>query len=202
MKLSLLLRSVPLALTLLAVASLPSAQAASATWNLNPTSNDWNTPTNWTPARVPDGPTDVATFAASNVTTVMPSTFVTLGGIVFEPPLSPAARTQPIADKFQKSERDGGVARTKRQDSFKLRRKSSRTRSESDLADDALTALKEKNLESWLGGRDSNPDNVVQRLGARPHSTIWGCSLRALQSEPAFCEHCAQQDAHGLSHVD
>jgi len=52
---------------------------------------------------------------------------------------------------------------TKRQDSFKLRRKSSRTRSESDLADDALTALKEKNFESWLGGRDSNPDNVVQR---------------------------------------
>src|SRR5262245_11041845 len=25
-----------------------------------------------------------------------------------------------------------------------------------------------------LGGRDSNPDNVVQRLGARPHSAICG----------------------------
>jgi hypothetical protein len=26
-----------------------------------------------------------------------------------------------------------------------------------------LNSLKEKNLESWLGGRDLNPDNVVQR---------------------------------------
>ena len=40
--------------------------ADSATWNLNPTSNDWNTAANWTPATVPNGPADVATFAGSS----------------------------------------------------------------------------------------------------------------------------------------
>jgi hypothetical protein len=48
-----------------------SAHAGSATWNLNPTSNDWNTVENWTPATVPYGVTDVATFAVSNMTNVM-----------------------------------------------------------------------------------------------------------------------------------
>ena len=41
--------------------------AGSATWNLNPISGDWNTATNWTPATVPNGPSDVATFAASSM---------------------------------------------------------------------------------------------------------------------------------------
>ena len=41
------------------------AYAGSATWNLNPTSSDWNTATNWTPATVPNGPTDVATFVTN-----------------------------------------------------------------------------------------------------------------------------------------
>ena len=59
--------------------------AVSARWNADPISGDWNTAENWTPAGVPDGPADVATFGISNVTEVTPSTFVTLGGIVFEP---------------------------------------------------------------------------------------------------------------------
>jgi len=46
------------------------ALAGSATWNLNPTSGDWNTATNWTPATVPNGPDDVATFGVSNTTTI------------------------------------------------------------------------------------------------------------------------------------
>jgi autotransporter-associated beta strand protein len=42
------------------------AQAGSATWNLNPASGDWNTAANWTPATVPNGPDDIATFDMSN----------------------------------------------------------------------------------------------------------------------------------------
>jgi autotransporter-associated beta strand protein len=50
--------------------SLPAAQAGSATWNLDPSSGDWETAGNWSPAVVPNGPTDVATFSASNTTAI------------------------------------------------------------------------------------------------------------------------------------
>ncbi len=43
------------------------ASAGSATWNLNPASSDWNTAANWNPATVPNGLTDVATFATSSL---------------------------------------------------------------------------------------------------------------------------------------
>jgi autotransporter-associated beta strand protein len=46
-------------------------QAGSATWNLNPVNNHWGKAPNWTPATVPYGENDVATFGASNVTDVM-----------------------------------------------------------------------------------------------------------------------------------
>jgi autotransporter-associated beta strand protein len=59
------------------------AMAGSATWNLNPTSNDWNTAANWTPETVPDGPTDIATFDVSNVTDVSVSEYVFLDSMVF-----------------------------------------------------------------------------------------------------------------------
>jgi autotransporter-associated beta strand protein len=55
----------PLCLLLLGV---QSSRAHSATWNLNPSNGDWNRAANWTPATVPDGPSDIATFALSNVT--------------------------------------------------------------------------------------------------------------------------------------
>ena len=43
-----------------ALFGVPSAvYASSATWNLNPTSGEWNTAANWTRAPVPDGPRDV-----------------------------------------------------------------------------------------------------------------------------------------------
>ncbi len=42
------------------------ASAGSATWNLNPPTNMWTNPANWTPATVPNGPTDVATLGPSN----------------------------------------------------------------------------------------------------------------------------------------
>jgi autotransporter-associated beta strand protein len=41
--------------------------AGSATWDLDPSTDDWNTPANWSPATVPDAPSDVATFAISNL---------------------------------------------------------------------------------------------------------------------------------------
>ena len=49
--------------------SSPAARAGNATWNLNPTSNNWNTPANWTPNTVP-GDADIATFNTSNITDI------------------------------------------------------------------------------------------------------------------------------------
>ena len=63
-----------------------SSYAGSATWNLNPTSSDWNTAVNWTPATVPNSLGDIATFDNSNSTTVSISTTDTrVNGIVFNP---------------------------------------------------------------------------------------------------------------------
>ena len=60
--------------------------ADSATWNLHPIGNDWNTSANWTPATVPNGPTDVATFASSSITDVTFSSEMTeVAAIVFDP---------------------------------------------------------------------------------------------------------------------
>ena len=59
----------PYAISLtLALGALNAVYADSATWSLNPTTGDWNTAANWTPATVPNSTTDVATFGASNVT--------------------------------------------------------------------------------------------------------------------------------------
>ena len=67
------------------------AHAGSATWNLNPTTNSWTTAGNWTPATVPNGPTDVATLDATNTPeislaapTSTPLT-LTLDSLVFGP---------------------------------------------------------------------------------------------------------------------
>lgn len=52
------------------VAALATSRADSATWNLDPTNGDWNTADNWSPATVPNGPDDTATFGVSNVTDI------------------------------------------------------------------------------------------------------------------------------------
>ena len=82
---------IPTILSLVLVSFLLSraASAGSATWNLNPGSGDWNTATNWTPATVPNGADDVATFAASNTTDVTVSLQTTVNGITFDPGASP-----------------------------------------------------------------------------------------------------------------
>jgi autotransporter-associated beta strand protein len=61
----------------------PTAQAGSATWNLNPIDNSWDTVDNWTPATVPNGSSDVATFGGSNQRTISFQQNITLDSIVF-----------------------------------------------------------------------------------------------------------------------
>src|SRR5439155_9757175 len=62
------------------------AFAGSATWNLNPISGNWNRAANWTPATVPNGPADVATFDVSNtIDLTFSATSVEVSSIVFNP---------------------------------------------------------------------------------------------------------------------
>jgi fibronectin-binding autotransporter adhesin len=63
--------------------------AGSATWNLNPTSGDWSTATNWTPATVPNGPNDTATFGASSISNLLLSSTAEVDEIVYDPSASP-----------------------------------------------------------------------------------------------------------------
>jgi autotransporter-associated beta strand protein len=72
-------------ITLLSVPFAHVASAGSATWNLNPSSGDWDTAINWTPNTVPNGSSDIATFEVSNTTDVSLSSSVTLSSIVFNP---------------------------------------------------------------------------------------------------------------------
>jgi hypothetical protein len=72
-------------LIILTVALAVDVFAGSATWNLNPASGDWNTATNWTPATVPNGPTDTATFEISSQTSVSNSTDTQVNGMIFDP---------------------------------------------------------------------------------------------------------------------
>jgi autotransporter-associated beta strand protein len=65
--------------------ALPKGYAGSATWNLNPTSSDWNTAANWMPNTVPNGPADTATFAVSNLTGISISAGTEVNTIVFDP---------------------------------------------------------------------------------------------------------------------
>jgi len=70
-------------LLLLTLSVALNAHAASATWNLNPSNGDWNTAGNWTPATVPNGSTDTATFDVSNQTSLTLSANTEVNGIVF-----------------------------------------------------------------------------------------------------------------------
>jgi autotransporter-associated beta strand protein len=70
----------------LSLCTLNTVYAGSATWSTKPASNDWNTAANWMPATVPNGPTDVATFAGSSITSLRFSAVMTeVAAIVFNP---------------------------------------------------------------------------------------------------------------------
>jgi autotransporter-associated beta strand protein len=60
-----------------------TSKGGSATWDQTPASSDWDLATNWTPNTIPDAPTDVATFDASNQTMVTVSKTTHIGEIVF-----------------------------------------------------------------------------------------------------------------------
>ena len=68
----------------LSLTVLNGVYADSATWNLNPVTGEWNTAANWTPATVPNGPSDVATFSVSNETSVSLIRSVVVDSIVFD----------------------------------------------------------------------------------------------------------------------
>jgi hypothetical protein len=72
------------------VLCIQPSQAGSATWDLNSSSGEWNTGTNWTPTTVPNGSVDIATFALSNTTNVSISANTEVNGITFA-----AAATNP-----------------------------------------------------------------------------------------------------------
>src|SRR5262245_42884957 len=58
-------------------------RAGSATWNLTPTNGDWNSAANWTPATVPNSPSDIATFASSTLTDIFASANTEVSSVVF-----------------------------------------------------------------------------------------------------------------------
>jgi autotransporter-associated beta strand protein len=72
-----------IALTLL-LSSASSSFAGSATWLATPATGDWDTAGNWTAGGPPNGPSDTATFAVSNITDVSFSRYTEVNGIVFD----------------------------------------------------------------------------------------------------------------------
>ena len=73
----------------LALGALNAVYADSATWSTNPISNDWNTAANGTPAMVPNGTHDTATFDVSSVTEIFVQATDILKGMKFDPGASP-----------------------------------------------------------------------------------------------------------------
>jgi autotransporter-associated beta strand protein len=67
-----------------ALLAVTSARAQNATWNATPSSGDFNTAANWTPATVPTG---TAFFGASNITSItfQPFTTTSVGALQFNP---------------------------------------------------------------------------------------------------------------------
>ena len=96
------------------MAGICTLQAGSATWNLSPVNNHWSKAANWTPATVPYGENDVASFGTSNISGILlgitPSGDAgnILGGIVFEPGASAYSITMtPVLGQTSYLEFDG-----------------------------------------------------------------------------------------------
>ncbi len=60
------------------------SRASTATWLDNPVNGDWNNPVNWTTGGPPNGPADMASFAASNQTAILLSTNTEVDSVVFD----------------------------------------------------------------------------------------------------------------------
>src|SRR2546423_7271255 len=73
-----------LLLTLLAfMLSLPATYGGSATWKSAPASNNWNSATKWTPATVPNGFADTASFATSSMISLSVTADTEVNSIIF-----------------------------------------------------------------------------------------------------------------------
>jgi autotransporter-associated beta strand protein len=57
--------------------------AGSATWKTQPPGSIWNNASSWTPATIPDGPADTATFATSQRRSISPNAPTEVNSIVF-----------------------------------------------------------------------------------------------------------------------
>src|SRR5690349_23470451 len=57
----------------------------SATWNVNPVDDEWFNSSNWTPATVPNGPSDPATFGVTNMNIISFTTDTEVAGMIFQP---------------------------------------------------------------------------------------------------------------------
>src|SRR6185295_18326624 len=62
-----------------------AVHAQDATWNFAPGSNDYNTPTNWTPTAAPIGPSGTASFGTSGTTSLTFSTGTAVDTFQFNP---------------------------------------------------------------------------------------------------------------------
>jgi autotransporter-associated beta strand protein len=76
--------SLPALISVILILSNLAALGGDATWNLNPVSNDWSNPLNWTPNTVP-GVGDIASFGASDITDIAFSQTVSVDEILFKP---------------------------------------------------------------------------------------------------------------------
>ena len=88
--------------------------AGSATWNIDPASDQWESASNWTPATIPNGPNDTATFGVSNTTNVHTTCVVDteVNGIVFNPGASPFKITVESCASYQVTLTISGVGIT------------------------------------------------------------------------------------------
>jgi len=66
-----------------AILAQSSALAGSATWNLNPATDNWFGVSNWTPATVPNDTHDTATFDVSNVTSIETHRYTNVAEMIF-----------------------------------------------------------------------------------------------------------------------
>ena len=76
--------------------STASSFAGSATWLASPANTDWNSATNWTAGGPPNGSTNTATFATSNIKRPVISQTTEVNGIVFNPGASAFTITSPF----------------------------------------------------------------------------------------------------------
>ncbi len=94
-------------LAALVVSATNGTFADSATWKTSPNSGNWNRAGNWIPQTIPNGPSDMATFAASNTTGVFLSANTAVDGIVFDRggdsftfTVAPPSNSGPLALEF------------------------------------------------------------------------------------------------------